>query len=400
MEILPGFLVFVLVIFFTIFLSLNNPSISRILLIALVIRIFFLLAGNYFITLPDSIADAITFENNAWILSQQGFFSLIINFSGPSNDFLSWLIAIPYSLFGRSILLAKSISLFFGICNVYLGWKIGKQIWGNQTAIKVAWLIALFPTLILYSVLVMREVYVCFFLLIALGGIINWFKTKSIKFFIISLLGFCGATFFHGAMIVGGILFIIVVGLISLKKIIRSIFTNFIKPIYIFYFIFFLATSGLYFNNQIKTPKLGYFENSIKLDNLLRKTKKSTRGDASYPEWTKINSPIELIYKVPIRTLYFLFSPFPFDLSKPKHIIGMLDSFLYTYLLFLIFLNRKEIWKNPALKMFLLVLLCYVILFSIGVGNFGTALRHRSKFVVILILLAAPLIKKFTLNKR
>ena len=39
-------------------------------------------------------------------------------------------------------------------------------------------------------------------------------------------------------------------------------------------------------------------------------------------------------------------------------------------------------------------------MFSIGVGNFGTSVRHKAKFVFIFALLAAPLIKKIVLYKK
>ena len=165
MDDLLGFLAIILVSLFTLLLSLKNPKISRIILIALIIRISFLLLGHFLISLPDSTADAVTFEELAWLISQDGFYNLLTNFNGPTDKFISWLIAIPYSLFGRSVLMAKSLSLFFGILNVYLGWKLAEKIWDNDTAVKVAWILALFPSLILYSVLIMREVYVCFFCL-------------------------------------------------------------------------------------------------------------------------------------------------------------------------------------------------------------------------------------------
>ena len=104
-----------------------------------------------------------------------------------------------------------------------------------------------------------------------------------------------------------------------------------------------------------------------------------------------------MVYKLPVRVSYFLFAPFPWNVSKPEHIIGMIDSILYMYLSYLIFLNRKAIWKNSTLRMFLLILLCYIVMFSIGVGNFGTSVRHKAKFVFIFALLAAPLIKKLFL---
>ena len=69
------------------------------------------------------------------------------------------------------------------------------------------------------------------------------------------------------------------------------------------------------------------------------------------------------------------------------------------YLSILILLNLKIIWKDPALKLILLILLSYLIVFGIGVGNFGTAIRHRSKLVILIILLAAPKIKKFIFYK-
>ena len=397
---LLGFVAIILVSFFTLLLSLKNPTIRGIILAALILRISFLLLGHYLISLPDSTADAVTFEELAWLMSQEGFYNLLINFDGPNDKFISWLIAIPYSLFGRSVLMAQSLSLFFGILNVYLGWKLAKKIWDNDIAVKVAWILALFPSLILYSVLIMREVYVCFFLLIALNGIVSWFKNNSFNAFILSIVGFVGATFFHGAMMIGGIIFILIVGIISSKNILLSLFKLSIRPRYFIFFLIFLISSGLYLTNKIKVPKLKHFEHSTQIDSLLRKTIISTRGDASYPEWTKANSPIELIYKLPIRVTYFLFSPFPWNVNKSEHIIGMLDAFLYMYFVYLIILNREVIWKNPALKIILLILLCYIFVFSVGVGNFGTSVRHRSKFIIMLVLLSAPLIKKFVLFKK
>ena len=121
----------------------------------------------------------------------------------------------------------------------------------------------------------------------------------------------------------------------------------------------------------------------------------STRGMAAWPKWTIANQPSELIYKTPVRAVYFLFSPFPWDLKSTNHLIGMLDAFLYMYLFYLILKNRKVIWKDPQLKLILVLLLAYIIVYAIGVGNFGTSIRHRSKFIIMIILLAAPYLKVF-----
>ena len=158
--------------------------------------------------------------------------------------------------------------------------------------------------------------------------------------------------------------------------------------------------SSSYLTNKIRVPYLGNFEKSSNIVNVNYKTTVNTRGVASWPTWLKINSISEIFYKLPVRAIYFLFAPFPWDVKKASHLIGVFDSFLYMYLAYLIICNRKAIWRNPASRIILIILLVYIFVFAIGVGNFGTGIRHRSKFVMIMILLAAPLIKKFIFFKK
>jgi hypothetical protein len=108
----------------------------------------------------------------------------------------------------------------------------------------------------------------------------------------------------------------------------------------------------------------------------------------------------ELLYKVPVRSIYFVFAPFPWDIKKTSHLIGLIDASFHMYLVFLIIKNRKTIWKDPSLRFISIILLFYILVFAVAVGNFGTAIRHRTKFVTIFLLLAAPLVKKFTLLKK
>jgi len=397
---LLGFTSLALISLITLIVALRWPGISNILFVGLAIRIFFLLIGHYIVSLPDSTADAVTFENVAWNLGKEGFFNVIDNYYGPNSRFISWVIAIPYSLFGRSLIMAKSISLLFGIGSIFLGWKIAKLIWDENTANKVGWVIALFPSLILYSVLIMREVYICFFVLVAVYGIVNWVKTDSFKSIVITITVFIFSTFFHGAMFVGIFIFFVIVAISYLKKFYKKLLKYKINLKSMIFLILILTSSTYYLSNKIHIPYLGTFEKATNIDYLIRKTIVSTIGNASWPEWTVPNSKIEIIYKSPLRALYIVFSPFPWDIKETKHYIGMFDSFIYMYLTYLILKNIKAIWSNPSLRIILILLLFYIFVFGIGVGNFGTGIRHRSKFAVMFIILAAPLIKKFIFLKK
>ena len=124
------------------------------------------------------------------------------------------------------------------------------------------------------------------------------------------------------------------------------------------------------------------------------------RGDASYPEWTIINSNIEIFHKGIARMAYFLFSPFLWDIQKIIHLFGFFDGILYMALVYLIFKNRKVIWKDPALRIILIILVSYIFIFGIGTSNFGAGVRHRTKFIIEIVILAAPLIPRFIFSKK
>ena len=397
---LIGFSAIAFISLVTVLIALRFPNISNFLYVALIVRILTIFFGHYIFILPDSTADMESFEREAWEISERGFFNLLDYYPGPGPDFISWVIAIPYSLFGRSVLMAQSISLLFSIGSIFLIWKITYKTFGLQTANKVGWIVALYPSIILYSVLVLREIYFCFFILLAIYGVLNWVKYQDFKSIIFAMLGFIATNFFHGVGVIGGVVFLTIVGLNSFKKLIFSIFSTHInlKNLIISSIIIFIL--GLFLSNNIEIQYLGSFTELFDVDRLLTKSKDNVYGPAAYPEWTKIASISELFYKVPSRIVFFLFSPFPWDVESQKHLVGLVDSLLTMYLVFLIFNNIKVIWKDPFLKIILIMLVTLLIAFSIGVGNFGTSIRHKVKIIFLIILLAAPLFPSFVFSKK
>ena len=397
---LTGFVAICLVSLTIYFIALRQPDISKIIFTALIVRILVILIGYYFFNLPDTKADAIGYEVGAWNLAKDGFFNVFKNFTGPSSSFYSWVMAIPYSLFGRSILIIQSIGLLFGVGSVFLGWLLAKKIWDERTAIKVGWVLALFPSLILYSVIPLKEVYCSFFLLVATINIVNWAETKNLNFAILSIGSFVAAGFFHGPLFLGGIIFSVIVFISVFKESIKSLSTFHInlKNLAVITLIFLVLL--VYLSNKIYLPYIGSFETSIDVSVWIQNIKFRMIGEASYPQWLNVGNTTEFFYKGFFRILYFLFSPLPWDVKGLDHLIGMFDSFLYLILSYFIFRNRKAIWKNPALRIILLIFIAYFFAYGIGVSNFGAGVRHRSKFVIEMILLAGPFLPKFIFSNK
>ena len=84
---------------------------------------------NSIFVLPDGFGDTNRFELRAYEWSTGGFLSVLGNFPGFSSFFISWIIAILYSIFGQSVLMGQALSLLFGMGSVFLGWLLAKKLW-------------------------------------------------------------------------------------------------------------------------------------------------------------------------------------------------------------------------------------------------------------------------------
>lgn len=399
---LLGFTGIALVAVLTLFLALRWPMVGKILIIALAVRVAAILFGYFVAPLPDSGADAVRFERVAWEWAQGGFIEALGHFAGPHSYFISWILAILYTVTDRSLLMAQSVSLLFGMGTVFMGWLLAQKLWGDCVAAKAGWVLALFPTLILYSALTMREAYIWFFFSVALYGVTGWYQAGGRGFLLIAVLGFVGATFFHGAMLVGALALFGLISIVSLRRLVGALRRRNANLVAFSLTVVTVALIGTYVAGGFSVPKLGTFENATDITKIVNRMETYTRGSggeegAAYPEWTVPNSITELAWKAPVRAIYFAYSPFPWDVRTAKHLIGVVDGILYLSLTFLIWRNRKFIWANPALRAILLITLAYFVVFGLAIGNFGTGIRHRSKFVVGLIILAAPLLPSFRL---
>ena len=116
----------------------------------------------------------------------------------------------------------------------------------------------------------------------------------------------------------------------------------------------------------------------------------NVHSNASYPEFLLSDGTFfDFALKSIVRYFYFMFSPFPWDIVNLRQVIGLLDPFIHLLFLIIILKNYSELLKNE--KLFFLIALYVAITFtySFGVGNFGQGIRHKTKFVPILMILSS-----------
>tara|TARA_B110000967_G_scaffold208464_1_gene260779 strand:+ start:391 stop:1737 length:1347 start_codon:yes stop_codon:yes gene_type:complete len=388
---LVGSLSLIFIALITFYFSRYYKSLATILYVALCVRLVTIFFGNFLVILPDSWGDATLFELRAWEYSQDGFFGVLSNFpSDKSSLYISWILAFFYSLTDRSIIMGQSLSLLFGMGSVLLGSRLAHKIWSEKISIKVGWILALYPTLVLYSCLILREAYVWFFLLVALYGVVCWSKGGGFKAIIIIFIGFSGATFFHGGMFMGMFIFLAILIIINFIKTLKSLSCSKISINSLTVLSFLIIINIYLVSISESIPKIGSLKDTFNIEQLLIEISNRNINTAGFPTWTIPKTEFELIYKAPIRVLYFLFSPFLWDIKKITHLFGFFDGMFHIMLFILFIKNFKLIWSDRTLRIILIILASYLIFYGLATGNFGTGLRHRTKFIIVSILMVAP----------
>ena len=396
-----GFSSLIIIFLFIIYYTSNRQNLKNFLIISFIVRAITLIANEFnLINFPDSNSDTDYFYEKAIEYSRINGLSIIFDILTLDNLFYPKFISIFFSVFGESRMMAQSIGVAFGTACVYLVYSLSLVLWDDGAAKKAAWVAAFFPSLILYSCLMLREVYFVFFLLFALNAIFNLMTKKSLTSFINITLSFFFITHLHGPGIIGGFIFFIFLFFTNINQQLVKLF-HFKINIYFISIIFFSTIPFiLYSKNYYQIPYFGHFDSLLDSQFLLEKINRGFFDSASYPDFLKIESIHEFYYKFIIKIFYFLYSPFIWDIKKITHLFGLLDATLYILLTICIIKNFKEIWKHPIAKIFIMILVVYLLIYAFGAGNFGISFRHRSKFVVMFIILSAPKLAKFVFQRK
>lgn len=358
----------------------------------------------YIFDLPQGGGDARAFMRVAALWSADGLAASLDRYTGPHSYFISWLHAVIFSITTPSVLMANAFSGLFTLMAIHLCVKTSILIWGRISEVRAAWLACLFPTLLLHSALMLREAYFAFFFILAMYNFAKYVQKPSLGSLAVVILALIAALFFHG----GAIAAIIAVGayliftalrrtVISLQKRRPSALNGLAMAI-----IAAVALVGV-FASGLNIPKLGeidrFIDDEVAVEAIIVKVGAS-RGGAAHPTWTLINNEAELLPKLPVRVAYFLFSPFPWDIRAPGHILGLIDSLLYVMIFAILATRWREIRQNRAAMAVFFVTMMTIIVFSLGTSNFGTGIRHRAKHAYALIAVVSAALPALSLSMK
>lgn len=121
-------------------------------------------------------------------------------------------------------------------------------------------------------------------------------------------------------------------------------------------------------------------------------TKSSGEGGSSdYLTWLDLSSPSRILLFLPLKAIYFLYSPIIIDWRGLNDIAAfVLDSSVYIAISWILLSRKVGVPQYRLLKRYLLIsIIVTTVMFSFGTSNTGTAIRHRAKICFFMLIAAS-----------
>ena len=395
-----------LIIFFYLilfFVYKKNKIFLYALSFAYFIRVVVIMMGYYVFPLPDSLWDSRALEYYAIANTELSFYEL---YYLTITDFLSAFInflSLIYRITGRSPLALIACINFISILTILIISRCSYEVWSDKRAqLKCLIFLSIMPINILYSALIMRESLILFIMSCAILTFILYIKTGKLKYAYLSFFIFLINFLFHGPLLVGLVPMFIYLIYKSQKELILNLFNgsikfySFLNTIIIATLIYFISIYSFYI---AKSHVLySHFLDADFMMRLVKHASNTYQSTASFPSYLLPTNVNELFYFLPLKMVYFLLSPFPWDITRFAHIFGFIDSLFTFIILSLIIFNFKKLIHNkyflPLFSIFFIILIVY----TLGTGNFGTAIRHKFKFLFILIIFSSMFLPNIRIN--
>ena len=299
---------------------------------------------------------------------------------GSSDQPLAYfyLNAASYFLFG-SIVPLKLLNAFVGASATRYVYFLARALFGAATARRAAILFCFFPSLVLWSALNIRDVWVVFLILF-----LSWKSHEIVAGYSHrSLLGLFGAILLLGEF--RDYLFYVV----ALPPIVAMLIgrrghlaRNFL--------VAFVAAIGLVVLVQHGAAQGAESRMSLEAVSKVRQDM-TTGADSAFYEDIDISTPDRALRFLPIGIAYFLLSPFPWQITSFLKAFSLPEMLLIYGLVPAIIrgihyavTQRFRECLQPLLLMGLLT-----VSYALGEGNVGTLYRHRAQVITFYLMFGA-----------
>ncbi len=359
----------------------RNRLFAAPLLVGLVIRGTLAVIDALVFVLPGH-PDSMQFDFRAFYRARNGVAGTF-EYITTGADLYTWVVSFFYALFERSSLMMQGVNVLFGTLVILNVGRLTVHLGGDaKLGRQAAWLTALFPSLIYFSAVLLREVAVTYPLSLGVLYLAYWYRERRWWQMLVAVVALLVSMAFHS----GSLAVLLAVGVWLVGSWIRSLFSQGFRNLGRNSLALIAGAGALafVFASGFGMNKFKYVQGG-EVDELAITQTYFAKGRTAYLEDLHPESPTEVILQTPLRLTYFLFAPFPWMLSAGSDVLGVVDSFFFFFLFFRVWRQRALVASRRESVLVLAVFGAMALTFAIGVSNYGTALRHRNKMLPLLI---------------
>lgn len=341
----------------------KNKTIFMILTFGLLIRLAALWYDQSVALLPFNTGDSYKFHELAVETAEALPDVLLEHFTGFYSQVLGVVYYFfgPYRFFGQYLNVAFVVLAATKLIDIAELLKIKDK---NTILMIFLWLFMPIPFLMGYALI--REGSMYYLIVLGVYHFLKWFEKYNPIYIVLTILPIYIASLYHeGALY---ILPAMLYAFLFYDKKREKINFNFINIMFLI-----VAVIGAII---IVTQNA---------DSFLDKTNAETGGGSTYLAALEINSPLQFIMYAPIKGFYLLYSPMPWlirgGLDIPTFVF---DTCLWGYATYNILINFRKI--DTKYKMLFLAILVAGMVYGMGTHNTGTAMRHRNKFMSLMLI--------------
>ncbi|QJQ94011.1 MULTISPECIES: glycosyltransferase family 39 protein [Halomonadaceae] len=378
------------------------------LVLAYVFRTFLFFLDTFRIFRPPGAdTDAVRFTVTAHHWSQWSWQELFEGLNLFESLFYSWLGAVVQKLVGQSVHILPAFSFVFGHVVVAMTGLIAYQLWGKRAGIFAAFIMALYPFAAFNSILAMREEVAIMFFVLGLYYFLRWVGGKSLLGLLWACTFFGIAVMFHPGWIgafIGMAAYLIA---FLFRTVIKSdtttasrhdAFKVVLASAMLLLSIGMVASGGnVYLGKGIEIGGEG--ESGVG-DAIESRFMREATGGSAYPSFIATGNPYTQPWLIPGRIVYFLFSPFPWDIRSARQLLGVISSLLYMFLAWRVYKGWDTLKHREECIAMLFMFGALTFIFAIGVTNIGTAIRHKTKLLALFVILAASTFRTISIKLR
>lgn len=290
-----------------------------------------------------------------------------------------YINAAFYYVFGHTDLPLKLVNALLGALTVRYVYLIARDLFQAAVARRSAIFAAFFPSLVLWSAVNIRDVWVIFLILFISWHSLRIVKGRSVLALANVGLGVYAITFFRDYLFFVVALPPIVAFLIGTRG---NLGRNFVFAMLTGVGLLYLVERGA---GAGAVPHMS-------LESLSQVRQDMAQGAASaFQQDVDISTPGRALLFLPVGIAYFLFSPFPWQMTSLLKLISLPEMLLMYYLTPSIVRGIAHTVRHrfrESLQVLLLMTLLTVS-YALGEGNVGTLYRHRAQAILFYLMFAA-----------